>query len=84
MRSGRQKLYQATQFKHLSLASFEYEPSSAIRQLLLRRAGFLILNLQIIRIPGVTVYGTSPRDNRAHGEVYPELLVALGLGFRLM
>src|ERR1035438_10056645 len=36
------------QLKHPSLVSFEYELPSALRQLLLRRAGFLILNLQII------------------------------------
>ena len=36
------------QFKYPSLASFEYELLSALRQLSLRRAGFLILNLQII------------------------------------
>jgi hypothetical protein len=36
------------QFKHPSLASFEYELPSALRRFLLRRAGFLILNLQII------------------------------------
>ena len=36
------------QFKRPSLASFEYELPAALRQLLLRRASFLILNLQII------------------------------------
>jgi len=36
------------QFKHPSLASFEYELPSALRQLLLRRTGFLILHLEII------------------------------------
>jgi hypothetical protein len=36
------------QFKRPSLASFEYELPAALRQLLLRRAGFLILKLQII------------------------------------
>ena len=34
--------------KYPSLASFEYELPSALSQLLLQRAGFLILNLQII------------------------------------